>query len=81
MARVIDYSSEVSLDVEVCPLMPRAKSKVVSEATDPIPLDKSGFGGLTMANMYRVFPEIKTSHFDQRLEDVEEENSNTQRLT
>ena len=83
---MFDHTSRVCLDVEVCPNMPRAKRKAISGANFPILQHKSGFGGLTIEEIYRVFAEKldrcfdrKTSHFDQRFEDTEEENKNSQR--
>ena len=74
------------LDANVNPKLPRAKSEAVSEGNSSIPQNKSGFGELTMVELYRVLEEEIDKYFDRmasqdkRLEYMEEQNKNNQRV-
>ena len=65
------------------PEIPRKKSKPVPEANDPVPQDKPGLGSLTTEETRRIMSEELnkrfdewTRHFDLRLEDNKEKNTN-----
>ena len=61
-------SGLVALDVKVHPEMPRKKSKAVPEGNGPVPLDKSGLGGLTIEEIRRICSkELDISIMDKSL--------------
>ena len=82
MARVLDQTSQVCLDVEVNPNMSRAKSKVVSYGNDPFPHDKYGSGELTMAKIIRLLKEgfeAMNKNFDRKTSHLGQSSKNPSR--
>ena len=83
MARRVFYHISV-LDVKVNADMSRMKSTTVPENNSPVLQDTSGFGGLAMEEIHRIFAEEEldksfdrwTSHFDHEKGLKDKENAN-----